>query len=205
MTQIEPRAEDLPIRKSVRRLRWFLASFEEQVERTTTETGNQFEIDVGALSAVFVDWLRDFEAQKPTSDADRLPYVGFASGLMLRTLVSHKPVRLVSKPPGSDETNPAYFWPEGYLYVAYCLNVRALVIEQDFHEKQRLVPDLKMPRTWWSFKENAEEDPDLAIAFLDLFAGDVPQWEMPSIFRAQGNTRLAERFFTPIGPGKSTG
>ncbi|MEM7613936.1 MAG: hypothetical protein AAF245_02755 [Pseudomonadota bacterium] len=201
MTDLVHPGHGLPVHKSVRRLRWFLTSFNKQVERTEAETGNTFEVNTALLSAVFVDWLRAFEAQKPTSDSDRLPYVGFASGLMLRTLVRHKPVTVARRPAGCDESNPAYFWPEGYLYVAYCLNVRALVLEQDFHEKQRLVPELNEARTWWSFKENAQADPDLAIAFLDLFAGDAPQWDMPSIFRPEGHTQIAARFYKTIAAG----
>ena len=189
---------EIPVRKSIRRLRWFMAAFRDQVDRVAAETGNRFEVDERLLSTVFVDWLRAFEAQKPTAVDDRLPYVGFAAGLMLKTLIAHAPVRAVSRPEGCDESNPAYFWPEGYLYVAFCLNVRALVLEQDFHETQAIVPELSEARTWWSFRENAEEDPTLAIAFLDLFAGEEPDWETPEIFRGGRSRQIAQRFFRRV-------
>lgn len=195
---VEPVETGTPIRKSVRRLRWFINAFEEQVRRTSAETGNTFHVDEPALSAVFVDWLRAFEAQKPAEAGDRVPYVGFAAGLMLRTLIRRGPVGVVTRPPGCDETNPAYFWPEGYLYVAFCLNVRGLVLEHDFHEKQQVVPQLSESRTWWSFKENVERDPSLAIAFLDLFAGDEPHWSMPEIFRPGATKRIAAKFYHRI-------
>lgn len=194
----EPEAPGKPIRKSVRRLRWFVNAFEEQVRRTSAETGNTFHVDEPVLSAVFVDWLRAFEAQKPGPGDDRVPYVGFAAGLMLRTLIRHKPVAVVTRPAGCDDTNPAYFWPEGYLYVAFCLNVRGLVLEHDFHETQQVVPELGETRTWWSFKENVDRDPSLAIAFLDLFAGDAPQWSMPEIFRPGATKRIAGKFYHRI-------
>ncbi len=189
---------ELPLRKSIRRLRWFVTAFEDQIESIAAETGNRFEIDHTTLSTVFVDWLRAFEAQKPSVPEHRPAYVGFAAGLMLRTLIQHKPLKVLEKPDNADTSNPAYFWPEGYCYVAFCLNVRALVLEQDFHEKQKTVPELSEMRTWWSFKENISENPSLAIAFLDVFAGAEPDWQMPSVFRTDGDRALAARFYEEI-------
>ncbi|GAB5375884.1 MAG: hypothetical protein AcusKO_23460 [Acuticoccus sp.] len=191
----------LPVRKSVRRLRWFIAAFEHQVEAIAAETGNTFEIDRKALPATFVEWLRAFEAQKPANATDRLPYVGFAAGLMLRTLVRHKPLRATAMPTGCDLSNPAYYWPEGYVYVAFCLNVRAMVLEQDFHETQALVPALSEARTWWSFRENVADDTNLAIAFLDLFAGEEPNWAMPDKFQPGKVKLIANRFYRQIEKG----
>ncbi len=187
-----------PVRKSAQRLRWFVGAFEEQVKRTSEETGVRFLIDYSRLSEVFVAWLKDFNAQKPDDPYDRPAYVGFAAGLMLRTLVTIQPLSVESIPDAADETNPAYFWPEGYLYVAFCLNVRGLVLEKDFRAKQLLSADLDDLRTWWSFKENVEEDPSLAIAFLDLFAGDEPKWTTPGIFSVQGLTEIARRFYAEV-------
>lgn len=190
-----PNAEQ-PLRKSAQRLRWFVDAFERQVENTEAQTGNVFTIDRGALAEVFADWRRAFKAQKPTDDGDKLAYVGFAAGLMLRALIKHKPVTLSQKPKGADESNPAFFWPEGYLYVAFCLNVRGLVLATDFHEMQHPSEALKETRTWWSFRENVQEDPSLAIAFLDLFAGDSPEWSMPELFRSGRVREIAGRFYT---------
>ncbi|MEM8786775.1 MAG: hypothetical protein AAGE76_00780 [Pseudomonadota bacterium] len=191
----------LPVRKSIRRLRWFIGAFTQQVDRIAADTGNVFDTDQRALAEVFVEWLRAFEDQKPSDPEDRLPYVGFAAGLMLRTLLRHEPVRVMSKAHDADDTNPAYFWPEGYVYVAFCLNVRALVLEQDFQEKQATVPELSELRTWWSFRENTAADPALAMAFLDLFAGEAPQWSTPDIFRPGHGAQIAARFFEPIEAG----
>ena len=188
-------AKNQPLHKAAQRLRWFVGAFEDQVARTSNETGNAYKIDQALLGAVFTDWLNSFNAQKPTDSHNNAAYVGFAAGLMLRTLVRRSPVTLESKPVGADEGNPAYFWPEGYLYVAFCLNARGLVLETDFDEHQHPSRELEDTRTWWSFKENVEQDASLAIAFLDLFAGDEPNWTMPELFSAEFFTETARRFY----------
>ena len=199
MTALEA-SQDRPVRKSAQRLRWFLRAFLEQMEHTSAETGNRFAADRSALTKVFVTWLRAFEAQKPETVEDKAAYVGFAAGLMLRTLIQTGPVTLVSKPPDADENRPAYFWPEGFLYVAFCLNVRGLVIEHDFHGRQSVSEARNDIRTWWSFRENVEEDPGRAIAFLDLFAGEEPDWTMPEIFRSGRYREIASSFLKPMIP-----
>lgn len=186
---------DQPIRKSAQRLRWFVQAFEEQAEQTSRETGTRYTVDHGRLAAVFAQWLKDFQAQKPERDEDKPAYVGFAAGLMLRTLIEMKPVSIAALPGGADTTNPAYFWPEGYLYVVFCLNVRGLVLEGDYHGEQHTSALLNETRTWWSFKENVADDPSLAMAFLDLFAGDEPQWSVPHLFRTGRIRGLADRFY----------
>jgi hypothetical protein len=193
MTALESTAA--PIRKSAQRMRWFLSVFEEQVAHLEADTGNRFEADRGVLAQVFAEWLKAFEAQKPKRVEDKAAYVGFAAGLMLRALVRHKPLRVVSRPPDADESNPAYYWPEGYAYVAFCLNVRGLVLTQDFGGAQQTAEAIDDVRTWWSFRENVAEDPGLALGFLDLFAGDDPNWEMPELFRSGQAKALARQFY----------
>lgn len=195
MSKPDVPAEPQPLRKSAQRLRWFVEAFEGQVESTQRETGNAYTVDRGALAQVFAEWIKAFEAQKPERTEDYQAYVGFAAGLMLRTLLKIKPVTLADRPETADESNPAYFWPEGYLYVAFCLNVRGLVLEKDFHSPQHLSEALHETRTWWSFRENVSEDPSLAIAFLDLFAGDEPGWLMPELFKTGRVRELAGRFY----------
>ena len=198
-----PAAGDEPVHRAARRLRWFVRSFHDQAARTAAETGVRYEIDDRRLAELFVGWLRAFERQKPGEDADRAAYVGFAAGLMLRTLVDRSPARARAVPDGKSADHPAYYWPEGYLYVAYCLNVRGLVMEHDFHESQRDVPELTELGVWWSFRENVGQDPDTAIGFLDMFAGDEPDWTMPGIFRPGRVRSRAARFFreVPGAPG----
>ncbi|MEM9320285.1 MAG: hypothetical protein AAGA70_14975 [Pseudomonadota bacterium] len=188
-------AAQQPLRKSAQRLRWFVDAFEKQVRNTEAQTKNSFSVDRDALAQVFVEWLQAFDAQKPARDEDKEAYVGFAAGLMLKALVENRPVKLAHLAERADETNPAYFWPEGYLYVAFCLNVRGLVLEADFQSTQELSAVLSEARTWWSFRENVSEDPSLAIAFLDLFAGDEPEWTAPGLFKSGRIHELAGRFY----------
>lgn len=195
MTLPEAQTAQQPLRKSAQRLRWFVDAFECQVRQTETRTGNLFSIDRGALARVFAQWLKAFKAQKPAQDSDKPAYVGFAAGLMLQTLIKHKPVSLAKRPEGADQSKPAYFWPEGYLYVAFCLDMRGLVLETDFHSEQHPSDALNETRIWWSFRENVQEDPSLAIAFFDLFAGGEPEWTMPGLFRTGRIRELPERFY----------
>lgn len=171
-----------PIRRAARRLRWFKASFQQQVDAFSAESGVRFEVDSARLVQTFLDWLREFEAQKPHSPRARHAYVGFASGLMLRQMIKSKPLRVVSVPEGADGANPVYFWPEGYVYTAYCLNVRRAILEQDFDETRQISPEFSDLRVWWSFRENVSENSSYAISFLDLFAGETPNWRFPSVF-----------------------
>ncbi|NNE88359.1 MAG: hypothetical protein HKN27_09815 [Silicimonas sp.] len=162
---------------------------------TAGETGNSFDLDQARLAEVFSEWLDAFNAQKPHTSEDQRAYVGFAAGLMLRALLHHKPVK-GHVPADADKSNPAYFWPEGYLYVVFCLNVRGMVIEIDFEGEQALSAELDDLRTWWSFKENVGEDPSFAIAFLDLFAGDKPEWSTPDIFHSDDVDQFSGRFYS---------
>ena len=190
---------DRPVSKAIRRLRWFARSFREQVAQSAAATGVQFAIDDARTTAVFIEWLRAFEAQKPAQPQDRRAYVGFAAGLMLRALIQQNPLSVIAMPAVADAEagNPAYFWPEGSVYVAFCLNVRAAVLAQDFHEDQRLAPELTELRSWWSFRENVAEDPSLSIAFLDLFAGEDPDWTMADVFRPAEARQIIARFQAP--------
>jgi hypothetical protein len=184
-----------PVRRSVRRLRWFKASFRDQLKAISADTGVVYSINESALTACFVDWLRMFDAQRPATLSARRAYVGFAAGLMLQSLIRHKPLAVERLPGQTDLSNPAFFWPEGYMYVAYCLNIRTAVLEQDFDEFKHVAPELKQIRVWWSFKENSDEDASLAIAFLDLFSGEEPNWQMPSLFNESQVQLVAPKFY----------
>lgn len=194
-----------PMRKTVRRLRGFRASFEEQLRTTSQHTGIRYALDGKALTAAFMAWLDDFEAQKPDQEGDKAAYVGFAAGLMLRALIRHDPLRATHVPSGINAEDPSSFWPEGYVYVAYCLNIRACVLEQDFHAPVHQADELNDLQTWWSFRENVHEDPSLAIAFLDLFSGQEPNWCMPALFASQRYRAVTQRTFAQLQNDQSSG
>lgn len=171
---------DMPVRKTIRRARWFVSSFKEFLAEVERETGQTLSLNEGKLLEAFGTWFRSFETQKYKAEDHRLEYVTFAAGLMLRELVRHAPVTASEQDGDRDE--PASFWPEGYLYVSFCLAVRDSVIEQDFSLTADTAPKLGDLRAWWSFRENVREDVNLAIGFFEEFAGETPNWTMPGQF-----------------------
>lgn len=174
------------LHKEAQRLRWFLAAFERHQGLIERETGIHFQTSRADLTDAFADWLRDFERQKPVDPRSNTAYVGFAAGLMLRALIRHNPSMAQSRADKASDNDLAQFWPEGYLYVGFCLSVRGEVLRADYGEQQQPGEELNDLRTWWSFRENTAQDPSLAIGFLDLFAGCEPAWTSPQIFRAKG-------------------
>ena len=181
-----------PLRRSARRLRWFKETFSRQTALLSEQTGVTFEIDDKVLRRAFLSWLTAFEAQLPTQEQEKPDYVNFAAGLMLRELIRAEPAKVTVMPPDADESKPAHFWPEGFLYVALCLNIRAAVLEQDFDFENDLLPGMDDLHSWWSFKENMSEDINLAIGFFDHFADVEPSWLIPSLFQERVTNKFSE-------------
>ncbi|MEP3303984.1 MAG: hypothetical protein ABJN75_01860 [Hoeflea sp.] len=173
---------NLPVRKTIRRARWFTASFRDFLGSVSDETQRHYVLDEGKLISAFTSWFRAFEAQKYKAREHRLEYVTFSAGLMLRELVRHAPVTAEPYVGPVDQSAPEGFWPEGYLYVTFCLAVREAVIEQDFSLVNDVTPELGDLRTWWSFRENTRDDIDLAVSFFERFAGEMPNWSTPGLF-----------------------
>ena len=172
----------VPIRRVARHLRWFKSSFEQQVELIARDHDAKHRIRPDKLARAFVDWSRVFTEQKPRDRDLYQEFVGFSSGVMLYELIKCQPLEMTLAAAPDNEEDPVAFWPEGYAYVAYCLNVRATVLRQDFGSDISSPPEIADIRTWWSFKENVQEDPSLAVAFLDYFSGAEPNWKHPLLF-----------------------
>lgn len=179
-----------PLRDAIRRLRWFRTALLRQLDDLQAETGLSFTLDDRALAQVFVNWLREVDAQKPTDPAARRAYFDFVSGLMLRDLLRSMPLKAGPLPQGADTSRPEYFWPEGFALMLFCLNVRAAVIEQEFNAEATLAPEFFSLRHWWSFRENVAQDAATAMGFFDVFAGNHPDWQMPDSFRHRLNQVL---------------
>ncbi|GHA52196.1 hypothetical protein GCM10008927_16930 [Amylibacter ulvae] len=75
-----------------------------------------------------------------------------------------------------------------------------MVIKADFNHEQHPSAVVNDLRTWWSFKENVEQDSTQAIGFLDLFAGDQPEWTMRGLFKSGQINSVAKRFYTRDKP-----
>lgn len=186
-----------PLRDAIRRLRWFRAALDRQLDDLGAETGLSFAVDDRKLAQIFVNWLREVDAQKPADPAARRSYFDFVSGLMLRDLLRAMPLTAGPLPKGADTKRPEYFWPEGFACTLFCLNVRAAVIQQEFNAGATLAPDFFSIREWWSFKENVSQDAATAIGFFDVFAGNHPDWQMPDSFRHRLNHVLLAQSSTP--------
>ncbi|RJE89277.1 hypothetical protein [Paracoccus onubensis] len=186
-----------PIRVAVRRMRWFRASFAAVVDRIGHEIGATIEIDDAALARCFVSWLRKVEQINPRSEKIRRGFFDHAAGLMLRELINAQPCRIVSPPTEPDPANPAHFWPEGYCYTIYCMNVRAAAIQQEYGEIASAGEELHDLRTWWSFRENTSKSGATAVAFFKLFAGGTPNWQMPDSFNPNDPTLLSPKPSAP--------
>jgi hypothetical protein len=186
-----------PLRDAIRRLRWFRAALDRQLDDLRAETGLTFTVDDKKLAQIFVNWLREVDAQKPTDVSARRSYFDFVSGLMLRDLLRAMPLTAGPLPKAADTTRPEYFWPEGFACTLFCLNIRAAVIEQEFNTGSTLAPEFFSLRQWWSFKENVAQDAATAIGFFDVFAGNHPDWQMPDSFRHRLNHVLLAQSSAP--------
>ncbi len=177
---------DVPdVRHRVRQLRWFKASFRHDARLISERYGMALEVDDGRLTEAFLNWAEIFNVQKAYAAVDRRDFVFYAAGLLLRELLRARPVvsregQLAGQPLASGDPmgRIVHSWPEGFLYTNYCLCVLGAVMDQEGQplDLAALADDL---RTWLSYRENAREDPSAAIAFLDLFTGNEPNWWMP--------------------------
>ncbi len=190
-----------PVHVAARRLRWFRTAFRGYLDHLEGEMGCTFDLDEGRLAEAFVAWLRAVEVQRPADPAARKAYFEFAAGLMLRELVKAAPVRMAAAPTRAAPDSAAAFWPEGYACTMFCLFVVRAALRQEFAEDVGPAPEALDLRNWWSFRENAREDPTISVAFLDLFLGHEPEWFTPGLFSA----RLRRELGRPSAPGDAEG
>jgi hypothetical protein len=182
-------ATNEPLRVAVRRLRWFKQAFLRHAEAYGRDLGCVFEVDEAKLASAFVRWLDSIERQKPADKNQRRAFFEFASGLMLRELISEMPVKATSPVTLAKADSAAAFWPEGYCCTMFCVSVHAAAMEQEFRAETEIDPFIDDLRHWWSFKENARQDAGFASGFLQMVFGNEPNWMFPDVFRA----RLSEQ------------
>lgn len=180
-----------PLRVATRRLRWFRAALGQHLDELSREIGVGFAVDDRKLASIFVGWLREIEAQRPSDRAARRAYFDHVAALMLRDLLRDMPLKAGPLPPQADTGRAEYFWPEGYAMTLFCLNMRAAVLEQEFDATTTTTPEFFSIRQWWSFRENVGEDANSAIGFFDVFTGQNPDWTMPDSFRRRLDRALA--------------
>ncbi|WP_431324760.1 hypothetical protein [Rhizobium sp. YTU87027] len=174
-----------PLRVSVRQLHWFKAAFHSHATFCGEAMGCEFVVDDIKLAGAFVRWLESIDRQKPKEKEQRRDFFQFAPSLVLRELVGDLPIKATCPPASVDPKSAAAFWPEGYVAATFCLTVYAATMDQEFHldvHVSQMVDDL---RSWWSFRENANEDSNYAAGFFQLLLGNEPNWWMPSNFSAR--------------------
>ena len=111
---------------------------------------------------------------------------------MLRELLRARPAKMVGanvakRLPGDSAAAICDFWPEGFLYVNYCVTIVRAILASDFDRTVALDPSFTDLRIWESFRENVGADAALAIPFFDLLVGGAPNWTSPTSFRQPGD------------------
>jgi hypothetical protein len=184
------------LRHRLRQLRWFSTAFRNNAALMQSRFGFSYRIEDKLLSRVFFDWLTAVSARNKPSAEDRADYIVFVAGLALRELVRTGPATLVSDAGRNDEADRTTyeiirFWPEGFLYMNFCICAVVAVHEQEFGQTRNMDKAASDLRTWWSFRENAAEDPDSTIAFFDRFLGLRPNWQFPALAHEQSAIKKA--------------
>ncbi len=185
------------LRHAVRQMRWLRASFRHDAALIGRQYGIDYSIDDKKLADAFLRWIDAFSRQKAFSAVDRKDFAVYSAGLFLRELMRAHPARVQTQLPavageGSDNSI-AHFWPEGFLYCNFCLSILSVVLEQEFGETLTLSALADDLRTWWSFRDNAESDPAIAVAFFDQMIGREPNWWVPDAADSRAAIRKAQQ------------
>jgi len=179
------------LRHRVRSLRCFRSSFNRGAGLVAGHLGMAVEVDQVRLTSAFLNWADKFAEQKAFAGQDRQDFSIFSCGLLLAKLIQEAPIGMAGQPHGlqsqtvmpqtltQEALDVARFWPEGFVLTSYCASVLDVILRQDFGTGIAFAPAATDMRIWHSFRENAREDPSLAIGFFDLFLGREPAWEQP--------------------------
>lgn len=168
-----------------RRFRTILWSFERNLDLLFKDTGLAATVDHEALAIAFSRWRQAFDQTKHLADINRQDFVIYAAGMMLKELLAARPITAITPAaaglPALPIDHRLQRWPEGYAYTSFCLSVAAAVLNEmgDAEPHETGVTD--NPRFWDSFRENAAENPAVAIAFFDMVCGLEPNWNAPDV------------------------
>lgn len=168
----------------LRQLRWFRRAFGSCVEALDKRYSLQTKIDDEVLAQIFIDWAETIEQKKRLALVDRSDFIKFSGGKMLQALIKANPA-LVQLHNRDSLPETVTFWPEGFLYTNFCISAVNVVHVQEFGRSLALADSVDDIRTWWSFRENTQEMPAYAIAFLDRFFGVEPNWAFPDLPEAR--------------------
>lgn len=171
----------------VRRMRSFEDLFERNLDQLNETLNATMTSDRMRLRAAFLTWLDNFGQTRPFASVNRIDFIRYSAGRMFAELVRHQ---VVAAGDGDrDALDPAHIWPEGYVYASFCLNIALNVLVQEGKAETEAAEVLRDQRAWQSFRENARDNPDIAVAFFDLMLGIVPNWKMPQLVERRAAMR----------------
>lgn len=185
------------LRHRLRQLRWFRATLRKHATLITEMTGVRYDIDEKRLTEAFLNWIELVNQNKHYAAVDRKDFIIFTAGLVLKELIRLAPAKAVTAPdkalsPELENLREIIrFWPEGFLYTNYCICAIAAVQEQEFGISPDIDKSANDLRTWWSYRAESSEMPGFAIAFLDKFLGQEPNWVMPDFASARAAVQRA--------------
>ncbi len=170
----------------VRHLRFFTKHVAHGVRSIGDNDALNAHFDQNKSARVFVDWVQHVNQQKNCASVNRRDYIAFSAGTLLTQMLTQKAIETKPQLGLNAASNTPLdaitsFWPEGFIGLSYCLTVLEAIYHQEGLEPFKLHPSAYDLRAWWSFKENFGENPWIAIAFLDYFIGQRPNWENPSL------------------------
>jgi hypothetical protein len=184
-------AKEPDLSHRVRRMRTFEDLFERTLEQINAVMATEMTSDRARLRAAFLTWLDNFGQTRPFANVNRRDFVNYSAGRMFAELIRH---HVVSAEPGDRNSfEPADIWPEGYAYANFCLSIALNVLAQDGHDSDAPIGLLRDQRVWQSFRENALDNPDIAVAFFDLILGNIPNWSMPQLVERRPAMRRPRR------------
>ena len=203
---------------SIRNLDWFVDTFESYARSMETHIGRRFDINDESLRQTYFDWIEQFESDaiKQYANDDYWDCVDYTAALGLTGLIRQNPLSLSSDEFVSDQLDPEKlvrlfglklrkvddipsiieFWPEGFVYVCFCITFINNLEQQKTGKTRRLNDDaFDLKRFWWTFKENVKEDETAVVHFFDRIMGNEPTLSKSNALEARRATkekRLAE-------------
>ena len=201
---------------NIRNLDWFLETFEGYARSMETHIGRRFDIDEESLRLTYFDWIEQFESDaiKQYAKEDYWDCVDYIAALGLTGLIRQNPLRLSSDEFVADQLDANKlvrlfglklrnvsdipdiidFWPEGFVYVCFCISFINRLEQQKTGNVRRLNDEaFDLTRFWWSFKENAQEDESAVVHFFDRIMGNEPTPSRSNALEARRATK-AQRF-----------
>lgn len=170
----------------VRHLRFFNQHLAHGIRAIGEDEQLVASFDQKKATHVFLEWVQHVNRQKSYADINRRDYIAFSAGSLLTQMLSQQAIRVTPRlETGSAEKKQLdeiiAFWPEGFIGLSYCLTVLDAIFHQEGLEPFKLQASAYDLKAWWSFKENFKDNPWMAVAFLDHFIGEHPNWDNPSM------------------------